>query len=119
MSSGAFSLSKYEADDGTIHPIRIQPETIIANFNAAPTGATTSGIRAKVSGSRRTYGVHARLVRLTWTDPAQVPDGYKVGGTIALPILTAARYAAIKVGDATTYLGKGATVVGKTPEVSR
>lgn len=119
MSAGNFIISKYEADDGEIHPIRIQPETIIATTNPAPTGATTSSIRARVGGSRRSYGLHARTIRVTWTVPATHPDGYKDGGTMTIPVLGAAAFAAINVGSTFTYLGSGVTVTGKSPEVVR
>lgn len=119
MSAGNFIISKYEADSGEIHPVRIQPETVIAGTNPAPAGAITSSIRAKVGGSRREYGLHCRTIRVTWTVPATHPDGYKDGGTITIPILGAAAYAAINVGDTFEYLANNVTVTGKSPEVVR
>lgn len=119
MSAGNFILSKYEADSGEIHPIRIQPETIIADTNPAPAGAITQSLRARVGGSSRTYGLHARKIRVTWTAPATHPEGYKDGGTITLPILSAAAYAAINIGQTFNYLANSVTVTGKSPEESR
>lgn len=114
MSAGKFKLGKYEADNTVVYPVRIQPETVIATFNPEPAGAITGAFKAKVSGSRRSYGLHTRLVRLAWT--GAVPDGYKEGGTITLPVLTATAYANIVVGQTVTYLGSPAEVIGKSPE---
>lgn len=119
MSAGAFENSKYEADDGEIYPIRIQPETLALTLgstaNAAPTGAVTGKIRARVGGGRRKYGVHARTVTVRFT--GTLPAGYKPGSTITLPILKPALYNAI-VGGATTgtYLSQAVEVVYKTAE---
>lgn len=117
MSAGAFKLGKYEADNTVVYPVRIQPETVIGTFNPEPAGAITGTTRAKVSGSRRAYGLHCRVVRLRWT--GAVPEGYKEGGTITLPMLTPTAYANATVGTTVTYLGSAAVVIGKSPEVTR
>lgn len=115
MSAGAFILSRYTADNGEIHPIKIQPETIIGTFNPAPTGAITSGLRVRASRSnRRKYGISARYITCSWT--ATPPTGYKVGGFFTIPILTTTAFNAINDGSTFTYLGAAAVVNGKTPE---
>lgn len=121
MSAGQFVRSRYEADSGEIHPIRVQPETVAAsidgNANAAPAGAVTVGLSAQVSQSRRAFGLTARKITLAWT--AAVPDGYDPRGTVRIPVLSRATFDAINVGDEGTYLGSGVTVVGKSPESAR
>lgn len=121
MSAGGFDRGRYTADNGDIHPIRIQPETAALTLggtaNAIPSGATTSGISAKVSGGRRQLGLTARTVTLTWT--GAVPDGYEPDGLIRVPILQPALYTAIARGTTGTYLGSAVEVVGKSPESVR
>lgn len=121
MSAGQFTRSRYEADSGEIHPIRVQPETITAtlggNANSAPAGAVTVGLSAQVSQSRRALGLTARKVTLAWT--SAVPDGYDPRGTIRIPILTRTAFDDIQVGDTGTYLATDVTVVGKSPESAR
>jgi hypothetical protein len=114
MSAGVFIRSKYESNAGEVYPIRIQEETIIADVNPAPAGEIDQTILARVSGSRRGYGVFARTARLTWTGAA--PAGYKPGGVITIPILTQDAYEDIAVGTTVTYLGTAAEFVGKSPE---
>lgn len=120
MSAGNFARSRYESDTGEIHPIRVQPETISANVgaaNAAPAGAVTSPISARVSGSNRTLGLVARRVRLAFT--AAVPDGYAEDSVLSIPVLTPTAYAAAITGATGTYLGSPVVVVGRTPESIR
>lgn len=124
MSAGAFAKAKYEANTGTIYNILIQPETetLILNgvTNTRPTGAVTPGLtRAQVSGSRRTYGVHTRLVRFKFT--GTLPDGYLGGNsTLTLPVLTMSMYNGLDDGQTGTYTINGTAYdvefVGRTPE---
>jgi hypothetical protein len=118
MSAGSFTRSRYEADSGEIHPVRVQPETILASIggsaNAAPTGTVTNGISARVSGSSRRFGLRCRSVTLRWT--GAVPEGYEDDGFVRIPILTPAVYNAISRGSTGTYLTLPVEVVGKTPE---
>ena len=121
MSQGQFVRSRYEADAGTIHNIRVQPLTLTAvvggGANSAPTGAVDSPISARSSQSARAFGLRPRQVTLAWSgDP---PTGYDDRGTIRIPILTPARFNAINVGATGTYRGAGVTVVGKSPESTR
>lgn len=114
MSAGQFSRAKYETDEGDIHPIRVQPETIIATINPEPAGEITGTVSARVSGSRRQYGILARTGRFTWDGDA--PDGYKEAGVITIPILTPEAYDAIKANVKFTYLDTAAVWIGKSPE---
>lgn len=125
MSSGAFVRSKYTAsyNSAQIHPIRVQPETIAASIgaatNAAPTGATTTPISAKVSGSKRTIGLTARRVTIAAPATGQ-PTGYLPGGKTTIPALNQAFYDAAIKGSAVTYLGVATfVVVGRSAEVAQ
>lgn len=124
MSAGEFANVTYESDGGLIFPIKIQPETetlILATItNVRPTGAVGAGLpSAKVSGSRRSIGVNARLVRFKFT--GAIPDGYiSTCGVLTLPVLTPAAYAAYVKSTVGTYTLGGTAYpveyVGKTPE---
>lgn len=120
MSAGAFTRSKYEADDGTILNIRVQPETLLANIggaNSAPAGTVDGLGSAKARGGKREIGVKARRIRVAFTDTK--PDDYKENTVLEIPILTKARYDAIAIGATGTYLSNPCTVIGKTAESVR
>ncbi len=119
MSSGVFERSKYLADSGSIHPIRVQPETLGLTLggvaNAAPAGAITAGVpSAKVSGSSRSIGLSARLVRVQLTANL---TGYKPNAVITLPWLNQATFGAISPNQTGTYLATACIVLGKRGEV--
>lgn len=124
MSAGQFETNGYEDDNGVIHPIKIQPETktltLNAVANAAPTTDIAPGVAsAKVSGSRRSIGYNARLVRFRITSPTP-PPGYVANSVIALPVLTQVAFAGYAKGQSGTYTLNGTAYdvefVGKTPE---
>lgn len=119
MSSGSFEDSFYESNElGSVHPIRVQPETIALTLggqaNVAPVGTAAIGPSAQVSRGKRSIGINARMVtvRLTATK-----DGYLAGSTISVPWLDPATFAAItpKV-TLGTYLAVACKVIGKSPE---
>ena len=117
MSAGAFVSSRYQADNGDIRGIRVQPETLAANIgglNSAPTGAINATGRARVGGGNRQYGIKARSVTIRFTSTP--PDGYKADQLYRIPIMTPARFNAIDTDDTGTYLGVACVVVGKNPE---
>lgn len=122
MSSGAFQLAKYEANDGTsIYPVRLQPETLAAEFdgtaNDEPAGATNQPIFAQVSRANGGYGVRPRKITVRFT--AAPPTGYKADQTYDLAIMTAALWNAAVPGQTGTYLGVATQVVSKAPESIR
>ena len=114
MSAGRFLRGKYTADAGTVHPIRIQEETVFAQ-NPQPTEALTpNAVSARVGGGNNRLGLKARSISLVWQ--GEPPEGYKEEASIRIPILTKASYDAIALNSTLTYLGKTAVVVGKSPE---
>lgn len=123
MSAGAFIISTYQATylATAIHPIRIQPETLAAQIgataNAAPTGAQTNPISAKVSLGNTELGLKPRTVVLRASNvAAEVPDGYQPGGITRVPALTPAFHALAVKGAVCSYLGQDWTVVSNPPE---
>lgn len=113
MSSGVFIGATYENDGGAGLPARVQPETL-ATFNPDGSAAPIAGIgRIKLSSGRREFGLSPRTVSGVWLTP---PANYKVGGTVRVPIMTLAAFAAISLNDTLTYLGGTFRVTGKNPE---
>lgn len=120
MSAGSFVLTRYEADSGTVYPIRVQPETLSANIggaNAAPAGTADADVFARTGGGNRRYALKARSVSVKFT--GALPTGYAAGQTLRIPILTPALWNSITVGDTGTYLGSDIQVVGRLREAGR
>lgn len=119
MSSGEFSNSKYQTNEGNIVPIKLQPETltltIAGTANAAPAGAVEAGWpSADVSRSKRAIGIHCRTISVKVTDPA---EGYVDNGLVRVPIMTATVWnGAVKGAAVVGAFGTG-EVAGKQPEV--
>lgn len=122
MSAGVFIYEQYEDDKGFVHPIKVQPETIAAvlggTANASPGTPIDANDFVRVGGGRRGYGIKARLARLAWTGAP--PLGYKVGGTVTIPILSLALWNTLSSANTTgTYLGAGVKVVGLSSQAGR
>lgn len=117
MSIGQFTVSRYQNDDGGVHGIRIQPETLTLTLGSSVNTPVADAIneisRAKVSGSRRAYGVHARTVTIKLT--AAGASG-AVGSVLRLPWLTIGSFSGIKNDATGTYNGSACIVVGKSAE---
>lgn len=127
MSAGNFVTARYGAsyDPAELHPIRVQPETLLASAEA-PTGAVvnagltaplTSPISAQVTKSTRSLGLHARLVTLKIQGTP--PPGYLAGTTVRIPALTPVFFNACKIDTVVTYLGTSWKVVGTRAEKTR
>jgi len=120
MSSGKFSLLKYQTNKGQVTPIRAQPETALLTLNggvnASATGSQTPNFPiAKVSGTRRGYGVHARTVSVVFL--AVPSDGqYEIGNLIRLPVFDPAVWEEYSDGNEGTYLGAAVRFAGKSAE---
>lgn len=120
MSAGQFARSRYQANNGDIHPIRVQPETLLANIgavNAAPTASVDVPLFARARKSRRAFGLGARSVRVQFT--GQPPTGYAENQVLTIPILTQAVFNQITVDQAGTYLSSPIVVIGTSEESRR
>lgn len=117
MSSGVFTISKYEADSGEIHPIRVQPETLLLNVgavNAEAAGTLSSEISVKARKGKREFGIGARTVTFKFT--AAPPTDYAANQIYTMPILTPDTWDAAIKGTTGTYLGSAIQVTGKSRE---
>lgn len=121
MSNGRFARTKYQADDGTIHFCRAQPESMTTSpANAAPAGSINAKGQAKVSGSRRTLGLHTRGVVIGIEYPVNAPGQDLVyTKKTFIPILTPETYnsGAFQEGQSITYLSETWVVIDQVPEV--
>jgi hypothetical protein len=109
--AGKFIIANYERDDGTIGPIRVQPETV-TTWNVQATGAKT-GYYIHARGSKKAYGVHARSVTLTRA--IGTGEAYNAATVnITVPILTKASWEALSAGQVLTYNGVADFVVAGT-----
>lgn len=117
MAIGTTVLTVYGANNGDKRAIRIQPETLSLTLggvvNTAPAGPVDTIGRAKVSGSRRSYGAHARKVTIRLT--AAGPSG-TVGSIISLPYLDFAKFEGLVDAAVGTYNTSACALIGKTPE---
>ena len=59
--------TKYKADGGTIHPIRVRQATFATIQGTEPTGDISSNVRAKISKSKREFGLRPRMVLIART----------------------------------------------------
>ena len=120
MSSGSFISSKYESNASNIYGCRVQPETVALVLNAVtndpPAGAVNQEVSARMTGSRRQFGVTARKVTLRFT--GTVPDGYS-GDPVECPIMQNSVFNGITVLQTGTYLGAPVEVISKTSEQVR
>lgn len=110
----AFTVTKYEADNEEIHPIRLNSARVAA-AGTPPTGAQTSDAYVKISKSNRQFGIRPRGLRLTRT-VGTAPDTFKK--YTFLPILTQAAFAAntSSVGATVTIGTVSWTVAAKLGE---
>lgn len=124
MSAGNFTRSRYEAtyDNTQIHPIRVQPETLLmadasstSTVNAPPSAGVTNPISAEVSTGKRSLGLKPRKFNMVLAGTP--PTGYSLGSRVSLPILTESFYTALSINDTINYLGTTWTLVSKSPEV--
>ena len=125
--AGVFVKTAYQASYNTttaqIHPIKVQPETLLASVggvtNTAPAGTVTNPISAEVHKNKRAKGLHPRMVALKAPATAQ-PTGYAPGGITRIPCLTTAFYTACANATSATvvtYLGASYTVSYVTDEI--
>lgn len=106
----AFVNTKYEADNGDIHPIRLNTATAGA-AGAAPSGAVSNPVKCKVSKTNREFGLRPRGLLLS-RDVGTAPNNFKKYRF--LPILTATQF---QQPESTYNIGGTTwTFVSKVPE---
>lgn len=118
MSQGRFSRTRYLSNNGTVHPIRVQPETLAATIggepNTPPGGAITSPIRYLVNVGSRQKTPRARGVYFEWVNSR--PDGYEGSGG-RIPIMSPTVWDDVTENTVGLYLGQPINVTGKYPEL--
>lgn len=106
------TITKYEANGGSIHKIRLTAKTVTI-AGAAPTGEVDSDIPAKVSKSNGEFGIRPRGIRITRT----VGTGAAAFRQYAfVPVLTASVWDGFSVNDSVTYDGSAWTIATKVNE---
>lgn len=130
MSAGRFLRTFYQAsyDPTKIHRIRAQPEDVDASIttaagtivnNALVTGPANAAGSARISGSTRGLGLHARLVNLVLPSTSTPPTGYVIGSRTRIPCFTISFFTACAQGGTVDYLGTQWEVTGTRSEVIR
>lgn len=121
MSSGAFTISKYETNSGAVLKCRVQPETLAFTVASVTNSATSAAVdtpgSARMSGGKRQLGVTARAIYISFDDAA--PDGYKDGVIYPIPCLREDIYDAAETATTGTYLGVACRIVGRRAESVR
>lgn len=107
MSSGKFTKAVYEADGGTFHRIRVQPETLSTTpANPSSNGTVNSPFAAIVSANSKKKGVLIpRHLNISRTIASSDPD-YNTLITNKLAVLTKAVYTTLSARATITYLGQ-------------
>ena len=123
MSSGSYQIVNYGSNKlSTVHPIRIQPETLTLSIggvtNSAPIGSAVLP-SAQVSQGKRKKGLNARTVTFKFA-PGEELTGYKPESPISLPWLqNNSAFNGTFAGQAGTYQGQAIVVVGTANETAR
>ena len=123
MSQGSFQIVNYGSNKlSTVHPIRIQPETLTLNIggvsNSAPPGSAVLP-SAQVSQGKRKKGLNARTVTFKFTEGSE-PTGYKPEYPITLPWLeNNAAFNGAFAGQTGSYQGQDIVIVGTANETAR
>lgn len=109
--------SKYLADDGEIHFIRISPQVAAVANNDPPAGAVTSNIKVKVSKTNREFGLRPRFVRVAReVDVDTETRNLVIYRTIPVLTPTAFNSASFALNAVVSYEGDNYTVIQKEPE---
>lgn len=124
MSAGPYETGKYEADDGKIWNVKVQPETkgltIDGTANAYPAEAATAGLpRLKLSVTRRSVGIRPRYVTIELTaNGTGAYAEYTSGTRHSIVVFDPVAYADMALQDTGTYLGIACVVRLKSGEAS-
>ena len=114
MSTGSTVRASYIADDASVRPVRVQPETIAGAWNPDGTGSV-NGSFVRVSGSKRAIGLKARYVSLSRPLGAAV-EGIQPVKRAVVAVMTPTAFAALNLGQQVAYLGSNWEVTGKFGE---
>lgn len=117
MSSGEFTRTKYQLDNGEVIKARVQAETLAFTSdgvaNAAPITPVTIPGSARMSSSQKRKGVNARTIRIKLN---AAPEDYADNGILTIPVMIKANWDGYVEDDTCTYLGQAGVIVGKSPE---
>lgn len=124
MSAGIYVDSKYQANNGIIYKVRVQPETLDLTINALqnspPAGAIDDGFpELKLTSTRKEFALVPRKVAIRITGASVDPeraDYEGVGAKLIIPVLTPVTFAGWSVGTVGTYLGFPIEVIKKYDE---
>lgn len=106
------TITKYEANGGSIHKIRLSSRTVPL-AGSAPSGDVDSDIPAKVSKSNGEFGIRPRGIRITRV----VGTGDTAYRQYAfVPILTASTWDEFSAGETVSYNGASWVVATKVNE---
>lgn len=108
------ATSKYEAESGSIHKIQAALSTIAA-AGAPPNGAVNSRIKAKISKTKREFGLRPRGVSLART-VGVFPDAFKKYRFLPILSKASANLPAYQNDAEITIEGITWTVVDFVPE---
>lgn len=109
----AFEVVKYEAESGTIHPLRLDDARASVAGPAPAADIDSGAATVKISKSRGQFGIRPRGVRLVRT-VGTAPNQFKK--YTFLPCLTPARYNALTRGTDVTIGGTSWEVSKQVPE---
>lgn len=109
--------TKYQANNGYIHPISLKQETLLSAA-IIPDGEVTNAISAKVSKGNRQYGLRPRGVVISRTFGIE-PDTFKRYAFIPVLTLSAFNKAPFLVGYTIIYKEEVWTVESLVSESSK
>lgn len=116
MSEGTFSIARYESDESTLYPVRVQPESI-TTWNPEASGTALGNFYFKATSNRRRYGHYARYVTLS--RPVGDVDGPFTSSRVyvTVPVFTKTAFNTLNFGQDVAYRGvNNFEVTTKTPE---
>lgn len=116
----AMRKTKYKADNGEIHPIRMREATYTAVLGTIPDGETTNSNYVFVTKSKRRYGIGARHVVIGRT-VGTAPDTYVKYSRLPVcdPTDWNAETGAWQVGNVVSYEGTNWEIVSRVNENER
>lgn len=124
MSAGVFEDGKYEADDGKIWKVKVQPETkgltIDSVPNAYPAEALTAGLpRLTLKKGRKSAGVRPRYVTVLLTENgAGAKADYLANTKHNVVVFDSDVFSTYELQETGTYLGIACKIVFKSGEAS-